>query len=137
MSEAGVDLSQIRGDWKFHMDYLTNAITQTMKRQVNLWGELKSKAADETVNTIDKAMTRQKALWDKLTANTDSTGTIPTADADCADFIVICRDAKGICDELQGRDDSLLVEEFAEACRQTRGLCDDLEMMKEQRPADA
>ena len=84
----------------------------------------------------DLEMTRQQALWDKLTANTDSTGTIPTADADCVDFIVICRDAKGICDELQGRDDSLLVEEFAEACRQTRGLCDDLEMMKEQRPAD-
>ena len=32
MSE-GVDLSQIRGDWKFHMDYLQNAIEQTLKRQ--------------------------------------------------------------------------------------------------------
>ena len=34
MSEQGVDLSQIRGDWKFHIDYLTNAINWTMKRQL-------------------------------------------------------------------------------------------------------
>jgi len=134
MSEGGVDLSQIRGDWKFHMDYLTNAITQTMKRQIGIWSQLKSQAADDA---IDKAMTRQKALWDKLNASADTNGTIPTTDAGCTDFIAICRDAKGPCDEFQDGDDSLLVEEFAEACRQTRALCDDLEMMKEQRPDDA
>jgi hypothetical protein len=134
MSEGGVDLSQIRGDWKFHMDYLTNAITQTMKRQLSLWSQLKSQAADEG---IDKAMARQKALWDKLNEDADTNGTIPTTDTDCTDFIAICRDAKGLCDEFQDGDDSLLAEEFTEACRQTRALCDDLEMMKGQRPNDA
>ncbi len=64
MSEQGVDLSQIRGDWKFHMDYLTNAVTQTMKRQLKDWGELSAGANNAG---IEEAMTRQKALWDELT----------------------------------------------------------------------
>ncbi len=133
MSEGGVDLSQIRGDWKFHMDYLTNAVAQTMSRQMKSWGELSGR----TKNTeIDQAVKRQESLWDELIANANAKGTIPTADAKCDEFIVACRDAKGICDDLQGRDDSPLVEEFTEACRQTRGLCDDLEMMQGQRPED-
>lgn len=131
MSEAGPDLSQIRGDWKFHMDYLTNAITQTMQRQIKLWDELPGtlKGAD-----LEQAVTEQKALWDELNVHADNKGTIPTHDAQYEEFIVVCRNAKGICDELQDKDDSLLVEEFSEACRETRALCDDLEMMREQRP---
>jgi hypothetical protein len=133
MSEGGPDLSQIRGDWKFHMDYLTNAITQTMKRQMTSWDELPGNAK---VPEIEKAVIHQKALWDELTENVDANGTISTEDPKCEQFIVVSRNAKGICDELQGRDESELVEEFAEACRHTRGLCDDLEMMREQRPDD-
>jgi hypothetical protein len=133
MSEQGVDLSQIRGDWKFHMDYLTNAVTQTMKRQLKNWGEL-SASADNA--GIEQAMTGQKARWDELIANANDKGTIPTADSKVDEFIAACREAKPLCDELQDQNDSELVEEFSEACRQTRGLCDDLEMMRDQRPDD-
>ena len=133
MSEQGVDLSQIRGDWKFHMDYLTNAVTQTMKRQLKDWGELSAGANNAG---IEQAMTRQQALWDELIANANDKGTIPTADSKVDEFIAACREAKPLCDEFQDQNDSELVEEFSEACRQTRALCDDLEMMRDQRPGD-
>ena len=133
MSEGNVDLSQIRGDWKFHMDYLTNAVTQTMARQMKLWGELSGKVKD---TDIDRAVKKQTALWAELNANVNDKGTILTTDARYDEFIQVCNDAKVICDELQGGDDSLLVEEFSEACRQTRALCDDLVMMQGQRPDD-
>jgi len=133
MSEQGVDLSQIRGDWKFHIDYLTNAVTQTMKRQMKCWGEL-SASVDNA--GIEQAVARQKALWDELIANANDKGTIPTADSKVDAFVVVCREAKPLCDEFQDSDDSELVEEFTDACRQIRALCDDLEMMRDQRPDD-
>ncbi len=133
MSEQGVDLSQIRGDWKFHMDYLTNAVTQTLKRQMKSWGELSASVNDAG---IEQAVARQEALWDELIANANDKGTIPTADSKVDEFIAACREAKPLCDEFQDQNDSELVEEFSEACRQTRGLCDDLEMMRDQRPDD-
>lgn len=130
MSEGGVDLSQIRGDWKFHMDYLTNAITQTMKRQMKFWNELPGGAKD---GEIDEFVTRQNSLWEELIANADANGTIPTQDTSYEQFIAVSRNARSICDTLESRDESEVVEEFAEACRQTRALCDDLEMMRDQR----
>jgi hypothetical protein len=133
MSEQGVDLSQIRGDWKFHMDYLTNAVTQTIKRQMNYWDELSTKVKNPA---LEGAVRKQADLWDELIAGANDKGTIPTADSKVVEFIAVCRDAKPVCDELQDTDESELVEEFSEACRQTRGLCDDLEMMREQRPED-
>jgi hypothetical protein len=131
MSEGSVDLSQIRGDWKFHIDYLTNALNSTVGRQTKLCGELPTGAQDAQ---IEKAIQQQKSLWDTLNGNANSKGTIPTADDEYLEFISACRDSKSVCDELQGRDESIEVEEFTEACRQTRALCDDLEMMREQRP---
>jgi hypothetical protein len=133
MSEQGVDLSQIRGDWKFHMDFLTNAITQTMKRQMKDWGEVSASANNAG---LEQAMARQDALWNELLANANDKGTIPTADSKVDEFIAVCREAKAVCDEYQDSNDGELVEEFTEACRQTRGLCDDLEMMRDQRPDD-
>ena len=133
MSEQGVDLSQIRGDWKFHMNYLTNAVTQTLKRQLKYWGELSASAINAG---IEQAMTRQKVLWDELIANVNDKGTISTSDSKVDEFIAVCREAKSLCDEFQDRNDSELADEFTEACRQTRGLCDDLEMMRDQRPDD-
>jgi hypothetical protein len=133
MSEQGVDLSQIRGDWKFHIDYLTNAINWTMKRQMELWGQLSASASQPG---IEQAVAKQKAIWDALVANANDKGTIPTADAGILDFIANCREAKPLCDAFEDSDDSQPVEEFAEACRQTRALCDDLEMMRGQRPDD-
>lgn len=128
MSEGEVDLSQIRGDWKFHMDYVQNAVDQTLKRQLKYWGEFGGDA------DIGAAVTRQAELWAALKAKANDKGTIPTADGQLAEFIATCRDAKPLCDACEDKDESELAEEFAEACRQARALCDDLEMMIGQRP---
>lgn len=128
MSEGNIDLSQIRGDWKFHIDYLQNAVDQTLKRLVKDWGELGGDA------DIDTAVGQQAQIWADLKANTNDRGTIPTADGRLEEFIAACRDARARCEAYQDSDDSELVEEFVEACRQTRALCDDLEMMIGQRP---
>ena len=130
MSESGVDLSQIRGDWKFHMDYVQNAVDQTLKRQVKNWGELGGDTA------IDAAVTRQVEIWAALKGEANDKGTIPTTDGRLEEFIAACREAKPLCDACEDKDESELAEEFTEACRQTRALCDDLEMMIGQRPDD-
>jgi hypothetical protein len=44
MSEAGVDLSAIRGDWDFHARYVTKALDQTLKRVAKSWRALKAKS---------------------------------------------------------------------------------------------
>jgi hypothetical protein len=41
VSSGKVDLSQIRGDWDFHSQYVTNAMDQTLKRVNKYWKELK------------------------------------------------------------------------------------------------
>lgn len=127
MSE-GVDLSQIRGDWKFHMDYLQNAIEQTLKRQQKYWQGLGDHA------DIDASVTQQKELWVSLQAGANDKGTISTTDGTMEEFIGACRGCRALCDTYADKNESEAVEEFAEACRQARALCDDLEMMKEQRP---
>ncbi len=130
MSEGGVDLSKIRGDWKFHIDYLQNAVDQTLKRQVRYWGELDNDAQ------VGADVEQQVNLWSELQANANDKGTIPTADGLLEKFISSCRGARPRCDAYLDKNDSLLAEEFTEACRQTRGLCDDVEMMTGQRPDD-
>jgi len=129
MSE-GVDLSQIRGDWKFHMDYVQNAIEQTLTRQVKMWAGLGNDA------DIDASVKQQNQLWAALKAGANDKGTISTTDGGLEQFITACRTSKEICDAYQDKDDSEAVEEFAESCRQARALCDDLEMMAEQRPPE-
>ena len=130
MSESGVDLSQIRGDWKFHIDYLQNAVDRTLERQAKYRVVLGEDAA------LGTAVDDQARRWAALRAAADARGTIPTADEQLPEFIAACRDAKPLCDALQDRDDGENAEEFAEACRQLRALCDDLEMMIGQRPDD-
>jgi hypothetical protein len=129
MSE-GVDLSKIRGDWKFHMDYLQNAIEQTLKRQQKYWQGLGDHA------DIDASVKQQHELWASLKAGANDKGTIPTTDGMMEEFIGACRGSKDLCDKYEDGNDSEAVEEFAEACRQARALCDDLEMMKDQRPPE-
>ena len=129
MSE-GVDLSQIRGDWKFHMDYLQNAIEKTLIRQRQYWAELGGDAG------IEESVQAQNKLWNDLKAGANDKGTISTTDGVMEEFISACRASKEICDTWQDANDSEPAEEFAETCRQVRALCDDLEMMKGQRPAE-
>jgi len=44
MSEQGVDLGAIRGDWDFHARYVTNALDHTLKRLQKTWRTLKAKS---------------------------------------------------------------------------------------------
>jgi hypothetical protein len=137
MSGSQVDLSQIRGDWSFHMKFLINAIDQTVKRQLGLIDEAGLSGSD-----IEQLVKKQAGLWQALTANADSAGIIPTGDSRLHDFIDVSRQTKKPCDayeesgELGGSCNvtDLPAEQFTESCRQVRALCDDLEMMREQRP---
>jgi len=126
-----VDLSQIRGDWKFHMDYLQNAIERTLERQGKYWGKL------DNNDEIDANVKQTHSLWEELKASANDKGTISTTDGKMEEFISVCLASKPICDAYENANDAdATVEEFAEACRQARSLCPDLEMMKEQRPAE-
>lgn len=141
MSDAGtpqVDLSQIRGDYYFHMNYVNNAVTQTQKRADRMWGELKDVDNAEIGNLVSQA----SQLWTQLMDGVDDKG-VPDFDSDTySSFVETTRATKDICDALEierGEGGSLSwqdtpFEQFAEACRQLRGLCDDLEMMREQKP---
>ena len=128
MSEGEVDLSQIRGDWKFHIDYIQNAIDRTLERVEKTWASLGNDA------DIDAAVKKQLENWAACKAGANDKGTISTTDGQMELFIASLRDAKPLCDAYEDRDESENVEEFAEACRQARSLCDDLELMKGQRP---
>ena len=44
MSEPQVDFSAIRGDWRFHMNYVSNAITRTLARELKYWDQLGKKS---------------------------------------------------------------------------------------------
>ena len=133
MSEQGADLSQIRGDWYFHMNFLANAITQTMKRQVSSWADLKAEVSDDG---IDQAVSREAEMWAEITSKLDDKGAIPIGSDLIPQFITTCRDTFPACDALVEAGDPAdqKLEEFCEAARQVRGICDDLEMMREQAP---
>ena len=124
------DLPQIRGDWKFHIDYVQNAIDQTLKR------------VDATMPKVDGAAELGEVcqstsrLWAELKSNANDRGTISTTDGQMEEFIEVCRSSKPLCDSLEDSSDSANVEELAEACRQARALCDDLELLQGQRPDD-
>jgi hypothetical protein len=129
MSE-GVDLSQIRGDWKFHMNYLQNAMDRTLERQRRDWAGLGDDA------DLAASVEQQNKLWADLHAGANDKGTIPTADGVLTEFIAVCRASRDLCNAYQDRNDSAAAEELAESCRQARALCDDFEMMIGQRPDD-
>lgn len=131
MSEQGVDLSQIRGDFYFHMNYLSNAITQTMKRQVSSWADL-GVSHDE----LGQAVSREAEMWAEISSNLNDKGSVDIKSDKIPEFIELCRGTFPACDALVEAGDpaDLKLEEFTEAARQVRGLCDDLEMMREQSP---
>ena len=66
MSDAPqVDLSQIRGDWHFHLNYLTNAINQSLVRAQKMWREVKDEVNDAT---IGKFVDQLGDSWARLEA---------------------------------------------------------------------
>ena len=125
------DLPQIRGDWNFHMNYVANAVTQTMKRQVKMWSDLGLDNA-----AVDSAVRQQADLWDAIAGDLNERGTIKPENS--GDFIEACRGAKDMLDKLEvdngaqgsGSWQDTPLELFTEAARQLRGLCDDLELMR-------
>ena len=140
MSGPNVDFSQIRGDWTFHMKYVTNAISQTVSRQQDMLGDAGAVGAK-----LEELVARQAQLWAELGSAADDKGIIPLGnDSALQTFIDASRETKEACDafeEANGLGGSLNftdtpAEHFTEACRQVRALCDDLEMMREQRPDD-
>lgn len=139
MTEPQVDLSQIRGDWSFHINYLTNAIDATIRRSLTLWDAVQGEADAAQVGKLVK---RQAEIWGRVTADRDSNGAIKTGSSLLDEFMEVCRSTKEPCDALEvakGAAGSSSIydtklEQFTETCRQARGFCDDLEMMRDQRP---
>lgn len=74
MSEAGVDLSAIRGDWDFHARYVTKALDQTLKRVAKSWRALKAKAP--------------------------AAGQVPVDGALMEEFIEACRQTRALTDDI-------------------------------------
>lgn len=72
--EVHEDLSQIRGDWNFHMRYATNAIEQTITRLNKVWEEMKANAPAEGEVAVDTDL--------------------------CEEFIEACRQTRGLTDDL-------------------------------------
>jgi hypothetical protein len=134
MSDAGVDLSQIRGDWYFHMSFLSNAINNTMVRLQKSWAALKPAVSD--AGQIDTSVSQQASVWREIAADVDAEGAVRATNDKVPGFIQLCRDGFAACDALSAAGDPAdqVLEEFTEAARQVRGLCDDLEMMREQSP---
>ena len=139
MNEPEVDFSAIRGDWVFHIRFLTNGMTQTLQRASKFWDKV---VADVNNDVVGRLVRKQAEIWTQLTHDIEEGGVIDIDAELLQDFIDVCRSTKGPCDELEvaqgvGGSSSIydnMLEQFTEACRQARGLCDDLEMMREQRP---
>ena len=141
MEAPEVDFSAIRGDWYFHMRFLTNAMTRTLERASRLWAEIGAQLNADEVGRLVKA---QLERWSALEGDLDEKGALKTGTPAYQEFIDLCRSTKVSCDALEethgaGGSSSIYdspLEQFTESCRQARGLCDDLEMMREQRPDD-
>lgn len=133
-----VDLSQIRGDWYFHMNYLDNAMTNTLKRAVKLLGEVRAEVDEDLAG----AVTQLSQQWAALTKNRDAKDTFNIRNPDLDDFLLQLAGTKDLFDAFETARglagsasiyDSKL-EQFTEAVRQARGFSDDLLMMREQMP---
>ena len=59
MSDHGVDLSAIRGDWNSHARYVTNAMEQTLKRVHKLWRALVAKSPASGQVPMDSLLTEE------------------------------------------------------------------------------
>ena len=134
-----VDFSQIRGDWHFHMNFLANAVSQTLKRAVKLWDPLKASVKAPEVEALLK---KQVEVWARLDKDRDAKGSINVASPVLQEFISLCGQTQAPCDALEvasGASGSSSIydsplEHFTEAMRQVRSFADDLEMMREQKP---
>ena len=140
MSDApGVDLSQIRGDWHFHLNYLANAIKQSLVRAQKMWGDVKAEIGSEEIGQF---VDQLGETWARLEGTANDKDRIDITSPIVDEFIDVCTRSKAPCDAMEeakglrgasaGSDSPL--EHFTEAMRQTRSFNDDLLMMREQKP---
>jgi len=140
MSEAAeVDFSQIRGDWHFHLNFLANAVKQSLVRAQKMWGEVESEAGSEAIGEL---VAKLGDAWSRLESAATEKDRIDIASPVVDEFMELCTATKGPCDDLeatQGLGGSASIydtplEQFTEAMRQVRSFNDDLVMMREQKP---
>jgi len=139
MSETQVDLSQIRGDWNFHINYLNNAVQQTLKRANALWPRIAEQAGDGAVGDL---LEQQTALWRELNDQLDEKGALPVTSDLLDRFVEVTQQTKAPCDALEEAEGAggssstfdTTLEQFTEAMRQVRSFCEDLTMMRGQKP---
>jgi hypothetical protein len=133
-----VDLSQIRGDWYFHMNYLDNAMTNTLKRAVKLLGEVEAEVDDDLAGAVKQL----SQSWTALAKDRDTKDTFNIRNPALDDFLQQLAGTKDLFDAFETARglagsasiyDSKL-EQLTEAVRQARGFRDDLLMMREQKP---
>ena len=139
MTDVKPDLSQIRGDYFFHLNFVANAVTQTLKRAEKYSAEIGS---GYDLAGANECLGRQREIWDQLLAAPEGEFVYKPDSPLVQDFIDVSRSTKTLCDELEIKNDqsgsssgyNTPLEHFTEACRQLRGMCDDMEMMREQKP---
>jgi len=140
MSDAPeVDLSQIRGDWFFHMNFLSNAMDKTLERAEKILHHVRDDVGDE----ISGRLSDIRETWDILRADKDDKGTINIKNPLVDEFIAKLERTKELCDTLEvekGLSGSSSIydndlEHFTEALRQARCFAPDFIMMREQSPS--
>lgn len=140
MSDAAeVDFSQIRGDWHFHMNFLANAVKQSLVRAQKMWGEVESEAGSPAIGEL---VTKLGDAWSGLEGTATDKDRIDIASAVLDEFMDLCTQSKEACDSLEEAKDlsgsasiyDTPLEQFTEAMRQVRSFNDDLVMMREQKP---
>lgn len=140
MSDAAeVDFSQIRGDWHFHMNFLANAVKQSLVRAQKMWGEVESEAGSAA---IGKLVGQLGDAWSRLENTATNQDRIDVTSPVLDEFMDLCTQSKEACDSLEEANDlsgsasvyDTPLEQFTEAMRQVRSFNDDLVMMREQKP---
>ena len=140
MSDAPeVDLSQIRGDWHFHLNYLANAVKQSLVRAQKMWGDVQAEIGSDEIGQFVEQLGE---TWARLEGTANDKDRIDITSPIVDEFIDVCTRSKAPCDAMEeakglrgasASSDSPL-EHFTEAMRQTRSFNDDLIMMREQKP---
>ena len=140
MSDAPeVDLSQIRGDWFFHMNFLSNAMDRTLERAEKMLHAVRGDVGDD----IAGRLTDINETWGVLRADKDEKGSVNIKNPLFDEFFAKLERTKELCDALElekGLSGSSSIydnelEHFTEAMRQARCFTPDFIMMREQRPA--
>ena len=139
MSESPqVDLSQIRGDWYFHMNFLERGMESVLARAVKLLDEVKADV-DPGLSSLAHEVADG---WKALAKNRGPKDSFDVAQAGLDDFLKLLASTKKPFDEFEEAKglggsastyDSKL-EHFTEAMRQARSYNDDFIMMREQKP---